>query len=151
LDEDGRGDVCDPNPNDPHDLEICLGDLGSCEDALSQCESDLTTCDGDLETCNAELDRCQVDLAQCGTDLATCASNLADCVLNLERVKADLDEGHSGLKEIIRLLGLPPGRRSSEYSCSGELCGEIMEAIRRLLDPAGQSYRRSDHRGGSRR
>lgn len=128
LDGDGLGDVCDPNPGEDDDLDLCL--------------LDLETCTSDLERCDAELSYCSDDLRQCDADLGSCESNLGSCESDLAGSRESLEQGQAGLGEIIRLLHLPPGHRSSDFACSGELCPQLQQAIEMLVRPAGQNRRK---------
>jgi hypothetical protein len=95
-------------------------------------------CDPHPETPDS-LNQCFEDLGSCTTSLTQCDANLATCQEGQTAAQHDLDQGHRGLQEIKRLLTLPLGRRSSTYSCTGELCPETMEVIRMLLGPPGQN------------
>lgn len=120
LDGDGLGDVCDPNPGDTEDLSLCLADLDACS-------TDLALCEGDLQSGLEDLDLCEDGLAACADDL------LAQ--------RAQVEDARAGLQEIRRLLGLPPGKRASDFNCEGGLCPDVREIIEMLLGPAGQTYR----------
>jgi len=117
-------------------------DLMDCLDGLDACMDELGTCESELNDANAGWDACRIDLDQAQTDLGGCedALNAAD---------ASLDEGQAGLVEIQRLIALPPGLRRSSFTCSGELCVGIQQAIEMLVSAPGQSIRRG--RGGGRR
>jgi hypothetical protein len=78
------------------------------------------------------------NLGACLDSLDTCRADLASCEPNLTAATAALSEGHAGLREILRLVSLPPGRRQSTFACSGELCGGIQAVIRSLLAPPGR-------------
>jgi hypothetical protein len=112
------------------DLSTCSTDLGTCEANYATCSSDLGTCETNYSTCSADLGTCETDLATCGSDLGTCQTDLAAS-------QGDVAEGNAGLLEIERLMGLPFGQRSSTYTCSGDLCPNIMNVINMLLNPAG--------------
>ena len=92
---------------------------------------------------NAGWDTCLNDLDQVQADLGACEDAL-------DAAHAALDEGQAGLLEIQRLLGLPPGHRRSTFTCSGDLCADILEAIEMLVSAPGQSIRRG-HGAGARR
>jgi hypothetical protein len=172
IDMDGAGDACDPFPDRSDNYEACLEDRGACQNERDQLTSDLALCSTNLESCEtnyaactSERDLCQSDLSTCNTNLATCdqariacesslgacqadlsatQAELAMCNQTLATARHDLDEGHTGLTEIQRLIGLPFGQRSSSYTCSGELCPQIMSIINGLLDPAGQNYKKEN-------
>ena len=103
-------------------------DLMDCLDDRNACMDELGTCEGELDDANAGWDTCLNDLDQAQTWL---------------------DEGQAGLTEIQRLIALPPGHRRSNFTCSGDLCPGILEAIEMLVSAPGQNVRHG--RGGGRR
>jgi hypothetical protein len=107
------------------DLMDCLDDLDACTGELGTCESELANANAGWDACLNDLDRVQANLGVCEDALSTA-----------------LDEGQAGLLEIQRLLAIPPGHRRSTFTCSGELCPGILEAIEMLVSAPGQSIRR---------
>jgi hypothetical protein len=133
LDGDGLGDLCDPNPDLPDDLESCLTDLHGCGTGLEICEQD--------------LEEATAAAGECGDALASCEQERSDCHERLQAVRALIEEGRVGIEEILRLLALPPGQRSSNFTCEGGLCPEIMQAIGMLLAPPGQNHHPAKKKG----
>jgi hypothetical protein len=134
LDSDGLGDVCDPNPEDPDDLAWCFQDLDRCSTELDLCEVELT--DG------------QAALDECHSELAGAAEGLERCRSRARALRRSLREGHDGLAEIVRLLQLPRGQRSSDFTCQGRLCPQLSQAIGMLVQPPGQNHTGRHGKGG---
>jgi len=118
-------------------------DLIQCENDLDACSSTLVTCDRELDDCNVALDNAE---AECESALGAAAGAQADCEAALGSAQAEMDEVAAGLDEIRRLVHLPPGQRSSEFACSGELCPGLMAIIDSLLDPPGQNVKKGHGR-----
>jgi hypothetical protein len=83
------------------------------------------------------------DLSWCLQDLDSCTTDLDFCEENLRSALASIESAEAGIDEIIRLIGMPRGQRTSDHACDGELCPEIQRAIGMLLDPPGQNIRQS--------
>jgi len=133
-DGDGRGDVCDPYPDEPNDTDLCLAEFDTCTDTLTLRESDLSDCGLDLTACQGDLGQHQADLSACQSDQALCEASV-------QPNRDSLDEGHRGLREILRRLRRPKVRATSEYSCSGELCPLIMHVLDAMSKPTGRIHR----------
>jgi len=88
-------------------------------------------------------DQCLEDLDACSTELLTCDGELQDALDARDLCHDDLDEATAGIREIKRLLQLPPGRRQSDFRCSGETCDALMKVIQMLVTPPGQGIRPS--------
>ena len=95
------------------------------------------------EPSDADLVQCQEDLYACSTELLTCDGELQDALDARDLCHDDLDEATAGIREIKRLLQLPPGRRQSDFRCSGETCDALMKVIQMLVTPPGQGIRPS--------
>lgn len=90
---------------------------------------------------DTDLMDCLDDLDACMNELGTCESELDDANAGWDAADASLEEGQAGLLEIRRLIALPPGRRHSTFTCSGDLCPGILEAIEMLVSPPGHNIR----------
>ncbi len=148
VDDDGFGDACDICPDDPfNDLDsdgIC-GDLDNCPAVANtgQQDQDLDGVGDGCDNCIATFNIDQADIDADGAGDAcdpfpNRPDNYMACLEEREVCLDDMVEGHAGLAEIKRLLGLPVGKRSSSFMCSGELCPDIMKIIEMLLDSPEQ-------------
>jgi len=114
----------------------------NCHDELATCLANAASCNANLGQCTATLSTTQDTLASCTSNLSTCSTSLNSCNQSLATSTASLSEAERGLLEIQRLQSLPFGLRASTFSCSGQLCADIMAVIHQLLNPAGQGQRR---------
>ena len=139
-------DTCASNlASSNQQLGACTSDLASSNQQLGTCTSDLATreqqlgaCSSGLATCEQQLGACSGDLASRDEQLAQYQGLLVQCDTALDAAESDLSEAAAGLAEIQRLVSLPQGQRTSSFTCSGSMCGQLTAVIQALCAPPGK-------------
>lgn len=119
--------------------EAADGDLAACEDDLDACSTELVTCERELDEARDAAEQCAEDLDATLDAWEQCDTHLGEAEEALNHCEGDVGQAQHGLREIERLLHLPPPRRQSDYRCEeGETCEAVMRVIRMLVVPPGR-------------